>query len=177
MSRRLFTLADQIAFAELSGDNNPVHVDPMLARRSLFGEPIVHGIHMLMWGLDQWLEGLGASARLRSLRVGFSKAIGLDQEVRLTLVCGQNNLVQLNIFRNEDVAVRAVFEWSANDSRPTDEVSPDLPLQHPPRLLNQETIQFCHGSLGLYLQPELAGKLFPNLTRLFCPTQSAVLLG
>ena len=177
MKPRIFTLADQLAFAELSGDNNPVHIDPLAARRSLFGEPIVHGIHMLMWGLDQWLEGSGASARLQHLRVGFAKAIGLDREVRLALVCGQNSRVQLNLLKDDEVAVRAVFEWSPDDSRATDGVSPELPPKQAPRLQNRQAIQSCNGSLDLYLQPGLAGRLFPNLTRLFCPVQSAVLLG
>jgi hypothetical protein len=57
------------------------------------------------------------------------------------------------------------------------EVSPVLPEQHPPDFLDTKTIQSCHGFLDLYLQPETGCRIFPNLTRLLCPVQSAVLLG
>lgn len=36
-------------FAELSGDDNPIHVDPAFAARTHFGEPVAHG--MLLYGL------------------------------------------------------------------------------------------------------------------------------
>jgi NAD(P)-dependent dehydrogenase (short-subunit alcohol dehydrogenase family) len=47
-----FTLADQRAFARLSGDFNPLHLDPIESRRVAAGEPIVHGIRLLLGALD-----------------------------------------------------------------------------------------------------------------------------
>lgn len=55
MISRLFTMADQLAFAALSGDYNPMHVDAVAARRLIYGRPVVHGIHLLVWPLDGWL--------------------------------------------------------------------------------------------------------------------------
>ena len=46
--RARFTAADQRAFARLSGDRNPVHLDASAARRVVAGEPIVHGVHLLL---------------------------------------------------------------------------------------------------------------------------------
>ena len=34
IARRRFTMADQEAFAALSGDRNPMHLDPVYARRT-----------------------------------------------------------------------------------------------------------------------------------------------
>lgn len=36
-------------FAELSGDDNPIHVDPDFAAGTRFGKPVAHG--MLLYGL------------------------------------------------------------------------------------------------------------------------------
>ncbi len=36
---------DVIAFADLSGDRNPVHLSDHFARKTRFGERIVHGLY------------------------------------------------------------------------------------------------------------------------------------
>ena len=42
--RRVVGAADIAAFAEVSGDNNPVHLDDAYARTTPFGERIAHGM-------------------------------------------------------------------------------------------------------------------------------------
>jgi len=41
---KTITEADIKAFAELSGDKNPLHLDDAFARRSRFGRPVAHGV-------------------------------------------------------------------------------------------------------------------------------------
>ena len=38
---RSFSIEDQRAFAKLSGDSNPLHIDPVAARRLMFGQVAV----------------------------------------------------------------------------------------------------------------------------------------
>ena len=40
---RTFTARDVQAFAEISGDRNPLHFDPGFAKRTRFGRLVVHG--------------------------------------------------------------------------------------------------------------------------------------
>jgi acyl dehydratase len=40
---RSFTQADFDAFARLSGDHNPIHVDPVFSARTRFGCTVAHG--------------------------------------------------------------------------------------------------------------------------------------
>src|SRR5512135_3331347 len=47
-------------FAELSGDNNPIHVDPEFSARTRFGKPVAHGMFLyslIMSALDQNFPG------------------------------------------------------------------------------------------------------------------------
>ncbi|KXX64111.1 MaoC family dehydratase [Marichromatium gracile] len=60
---RAFSEADVRFFAELSGDCNPVHLDPVYAAETRFGERIVHGIlvsSLLSALLGHHLPGDGA---------------------------------------------------------------------------------------------------------------------
>lgn len=56
LARRAYGAADQQRFAALSGDHNPMHVDPVAARRLLTGRQVVHGVHTLLTGLELWAE-------------------------------------------------------------------------------------------------------------------------
>lgn len=78
---RSFTQDDQVQFAEASGDWNPVHVDPVEARRTPYGQ-IVHGIHAMTWALDGYLRA-GGTVPSR-IRVSFQRPIGLNQRVTVT---------------------------------------------------------------------------------------------
>ncbi|MEO1425131.1 MAG: MaoC/PaaZ C-terminal domain-containing protein, partial [Pseudomonadota bacterium] len=79
---RRFDLTDQEAFAALSGDFNPIHVDPVAARRTLFGEPVVHGLHLVLWALDVRL-GQGALPPLQNIRAGFKSPVLLGRMATL----------------------------------------------------------------------------------------------
>ena len=86
MTQRVFTSDDQLAFAKLSGDHNPLHLDPLLARRLLFGRQVVHGLHALLWSLDYHLQSVRQPMELRTLKANFKAGIGVGQ----TLHCRVN---------------------------------------------------------------------------------------
>jgi NAD(P)-dependent dehydrogenase (short-subunit alcohol dehydrogenase family) len=79
LGSRVFTLADQHAFARASHDVNPMHVDPVAARRLLTGQPVVHGIHTLLCALDRW-QGETPVVPLR-VECEFRQPISIDEPV------------------------------------------------------------------------------------------------
>lgn len=44
---RVLTAEDVKTFADLTGDDNPIHVDAEYAKTTRFGKPIVHGVLLL----------------------------------------------------------------------------------------------------------------------------------
>jgi 3-hydroxybutyryl-CoA dehydratase len=52
---RSLSQADFNAFAAVSGDNNPIHVDPDFSARTRFGRTVSHGmlLYTVLWGLVQ----------------------------------------------------------------------------------------------------------------------------
>ena len=57
---RSFSQADFDHFARLSGDNNPIHVDPVFAARTPFGRTVAHGLllcSVLRGLIEQLLPG------------------------------------------------------------------------------------------------------------------------
>lgn len=75
------------AYAELSGDDNPLHLDVALARSLGFPERIVHG--MLVAGMvEPVLRAAGFGRRASELRVRFLAPVYVGERVRLW-VAGQ----------------------------------------------------------------------------------------
>src|SRR6202050_3314195 len=78
VAMRRFGMADQLSFAALSGDYNPMHVDALAARRTLAGAPVVHGMHAVLWALDALAGAELIGPRLCEIRAQFRKFAYLD---------------------------------------------------------------------------------------------------
>lgn len=87
LRRRVFTLQDQEWFADCSGDFNPVHLDPVAARRELPGAPVVHGMHLMLWALDAYAYTRAAGDfRIVGLKCSFQNPVYLDIPVEIHMV-------------------------------------------------------------------------------------------
>lgn len=84
--RRVLTRQDVEAFALLSGDQNPLHLDDAFARAAGFERPVVHG--MLLAGLVSTLVGTylpGPGALWAEQRFRWIRPLFLGDEVRVEL--------------------------------------------------------------------------------------------
>jgi len=176
MSQRVFTSDDQFAFAKLSGDNNPLHLDPVLARRLLFGRQVVHGLHALLWGLDYHLNSRKQPLELRVVKANFQAGIGVGQTVhcKVTLLDEHRVAIQLETDSTPAAWIEIALGPLRRQQRGTlPKMSPD-PETCRERLL--EEVVAASGNVALYFDGNLAGGLFPNLIRLLPPMQLAALL-
>ena len=173
---RTFTADDQVAFAELSGDYNPLHLDPVLARRLLFGRQVVHGLHALLWSLDSCLEPRTDPMELTTVRANFQAGIGVGETVRCRATETEDLRVAIQL--ETDGTPAAWFEVIWKVSRHSGSVI--VPPANKKTTKCQEhtfaDVAGVSGGIDLYMDRDLANGLFPNLVRLLPPVQLAVLL-
>ncbi len=171
-SHRFFSHDDQLLFARLSGDWNPVHVDPIEARRTPYGQ-IVHGVHALAWALDVYLaEGAPAPARVRA---SFQRPIGLNQQVTLTHTAeGSDHLLTLS----GRAGVYATVRLTAGGERYADaaQSAPDDIPRHPATLSFADA-RGAGGTLTAWGDPALLHESFPHLVSTVGSLRTAALLG
>jgi hypothetical protein len=78
---RRFDKKAQKEFSRLSGDFNPIHLEPIFSRRTIAGECIVHGVHMLMWALDELVRK--CNLQINYFTCSFLKPALLDIDILL----------------------------------------------------------------------------------------------
>lgn len=164
-------------FARLSGDNNPLHVDPVSSRRTQFGGTIVHGIHLILLTLDRFsVEHSLDNLRPASIVVKFSNPVRTDMPVRvratelalpgrLRLTGNTDGRLAFSIAMDLEPAVEP-------DVLPEDAEFPLVSAReqtYPPTLTD--------GSVQLRVSRSLAASLFPNLSTPAALVWMADLLG
>ena len=176
MAERAFTSDDQLAFAKLSGDHNPVHMDPVMARRLLFGQQIVHGLHALLWSADECLRTRTQGLELRTVKANFQAGIGLGQTVNCICIDQNEHQVEIRLEIDKTPVMWIQIAWSPSRQHPADTLQTAFRAPGKCRERSFEEAAGASGSVPLYLDRELAATLFPNLMRLVPPMQLAALL-
>jgi acyl dehydratase/NAD(P)-dependent dehydrogenase (short-subunit alcohol dehydrogenase family) len=161
---RVFTLADQARFASLSGDANPMHVDPVAARRTQYGQPVVHGVHGLLWGLEAVAAGGVDLAAYRGLSSQFQKPILLDERVDVRIApAGADLTVELRVGALLATRIRLSRALPAAEDLIGSIDAPAAPRRVTPRALAFEDMASLEGAFD-YAAPELA-EAFPAAAR------------
>jgi acyl dehydratase/NAD(P)-dependent dehydrogenase (short-subunit alcohol dehydrogenase family) len=187
LGSREYSMTDQHEFASLSGDFNPVHVDPLSARRELFGEVVVHGMHGLLCALDAWLDRRqtdnSGPVALTRLVVSFPNPILTGQPVETLLVQDEDDRVSLQTRRGRRPVVEADVHFKAEAVTPTDLDTATLPAAAVPAAaeatpldLTIDQIESQGGTLPLFADQEQLARAFPNLCHAQAASTSAELL-
>ena len=178
LHQRVFVHEDQKRFAEVSGDNNPLHVDPIQARRMLFGKPVVHGVHLLMWALDSLLATTTDNCRIRSLTASFRKPVFPGEQVTIESMPGTGNSVGLNITSFGETKANFEVEFRKTQTIPSKShsVNSEVPPPSEPGVLTGNNLPPREGSLPLHLPQDEYRHLFPNLAHRIESAQASALL-
>lgn len=158
------SLEDSVAFADLCGDYNPLHIDPVVARRLRFGSTVTHGIHLFARTLDELAARKVFSGRQpTSLAASFDNPVvsGALVEVRITVdgdriaivgaVAGRRSFSGNVELRPGSINEHPIEDAGFTPARPQD-------LDFPP--LSRA------GAVPLKLGSALLARLLPSLSRL-----------
>ena len=129
IASRTFSATDQSVFARWSGDFNPLHMDPLAARRTQAGAPVVHGIHALIWALDQ-LSGAGVPvAAANKIDVQFSKFIYRDRLVVLRIAARTETVVRAELTVGDLPVMSVLLRLGPRKDRSEHTVPPGAPTE------------------------------------------------
>lgn len=165
------------AFARFSGDFNPIHVDPIYARRLPFGGVVVHGVHSLLRSLDAVFSTMAPGySRLTELTASFPGAVQLGESLQFRAESSADNRFKIVVSRGGKRVVIVTFR-SSDDPHPSDG---DEVVDRPPPVELPELLAFppeyVSGEVSLFTDRGLGGQLFPSLDRTLARVQFAQIL-
>src|SRR6266513_4132072 len=171
---RRFTPQDQLEFAEISGDWNPMHVDPIAARRTIYGGVVVHGIHSLFCALECIAQIAGEALGLSHLKTEFRREMHLDDVIFCKLLRLDDRNFKVYLEAKGKVLVRV--EGSFLQSRYELPGFPKKIRRADCRDLSFEEMTAASGSLPVFMDEDRFRRLFPGVSRLLPNGQIAELL-
>ena len=118
LDKHTFCIEDQYLFAELSGDYNPMHLDPVIARREKFGEVVVHGVHSLIKCLDAFVRFKRRNGTIQisidNISAKFPNPVFLNKEVTCQLLNKDPLKSVIGVFDGEMMLTELTFSWAEN---------------------------------------------------------------
>lgn len=167
----------QLNFASWSGDFNPVHVDPLYARRSMYGEQVAHGVNVLLLALNYFAKENKINFQLGKIDVKFLKPIFLNTVFKFEIISNQNNTVTINV-RTEDVVCTHInFDFYQGSSSSYDQIkfTDRPPVEKPSVFSVQKQKDVAHEMSILYDFNDFSA-LYPDLLERLGKYQIGVIL-
>ncbi len=175
LASRTFTEADQIRFAGVSGDRNPMHLDAVEARRTQAGVPVVHGIHLLLWALDVLVREEVTRLPMLRLRANFKRFVAVNEMVALVLAKRTQVSAQLD-FVVAGLTVAQISVDFGSPVRTSETLCGDAnPAPATPRDLALEQMEGLSGRISFASPPDAVAAIFPAASGWLGPRRVAAL--
>jgi acyl dehydratase len=159
LAERVFTEADQARFAALSGDRNPMHLDAVLARRTQAGAPVVHGVHLVLWGLDA-LARSEPPPPLHRLKAQFKHFAAVNESVGVTATRTEGGVILRFTAAGMTIAQLVVDFGGAVEAAETLSGEP-VPAPVEARDLPFDAMAGMSGNLAFASPPDAIAAMFP----------------
>jgi acyl dehydratase len=109
LARRVPTQADFDLFATVSGDDNPIHVDPAFSARTRFGKTVSHGMLLYSWG---WalLKAIHPAKEPENAHLMFPNPCYAGEEITFFMDELEDGLIKFRVCRSADGAELLLLE-------------------------------------------------------------------
>ena len=176
---RVITAQESQSFALLSGDFNPLHLDPVRARRYQFGSTLIHGINGTLRGLDLFFADR-EPAVLTSLQVLFNKPLQQGEEIECIVESQSDPSDRIELHSQGKKVQTIDFSYTRGSLEGSGLKTSDMrdgPQTPTPQDIDIEHAENLNGNIPLVWDPALFEQLFPHLARVLPPSQCAAILG
>jgi acyl dehydratase len=165
-----FNTSDQERFAELSGDVNPLHIDPIYARREIFGDVVVHGMHATLYALEsflsKWEKKLPPCMFLDHVSGKFLDPIYLKKKVEIDQTSHKKQQASWRIWQGNQICQEIEMQWhSTPDQTQSPTHSVPSSLSAIPENLSFDELAEHKGNLELYIDQTQAESHFPQIAK------------
>jgi len=173
MTRGRFSLVDQIEFADLSQDFNPIHIDLVTSRRLIYGQPIVHGVNAMVWALAQFSDQHREPVQLLSLTCTFTKPIVLNEDLSVQIDTSAGHKAVLRLLQLGRVVAKVNLNCTTAPIQSVSNFEGELPCVHPtsmpqPDLVSEDSLPSLQGEFTLAFDVAKAEALYgPALFSVF----------
>jgi len=162
--KKTYRINDQKKFSFFSGDFNPIHLDKNESTKTHAGQPIVHGVHLVLWALDIFNIELRIGT---TVSINFKSQVNLNEQIQATYDQDRKKILITNFDKSLTFCIlkikkdKSIKETKLNNSKVptfTDNTIPD-DLEFESILLNKKNYDICGGkdlNLGTSLFPFLA---------------------
>ncbi len=172
---RTFAAADQIRFAEISGDHNPMHLDAVRARRTPAGVPVVHGVHVLLWALDVLARADARKSPIRRLTARFKRFVAVDETVAAALTKRTEATAWLDLVASGLTAAQIAVDFGAPARMAETPSGEAVSAPVAPNDLTFEQMEGLFGRLAFAGRPEAVATMFPAASGWLGPRRVAAL--
>jgi NADP-dependent 3-hydroxy acid dehydrogenase YdfG len=157
-------MADQEQFAGLSGDRNPMHVDPIAARRTQAGAVVAHGVHAALWALDVLAEHGRIAKPITAVDVRFAKFVYLGTPVELQVARATESSLQVHLVSGDLLTVTLDVGFTGGRPAVASLAVDDVPLPTAPLAFDVADLSHRSGRLAL-TAGRPAARLFAHAAR------------
>lgn len=168
------------AFAKLSGDYNPLHLDPVSARRYQFGSTLIHGINGTLRALDFFLANEQQPVSLTSLKVLFSKPVQQSDKMEFLVERISATTAHIEIHcqgkKVQSIELSFIAQTNFDSTSRIPPLGEEGEISTPADIGIEQAENLC-GSAQLVWKPELFAKLFGQLSDKVPESQCATILG
>lgn len=164
-------------FAQASGDFNPLHIDPVAARRTQFGGTLIHGVFGTMRAIDLLLSQPRQQRRaLQRLKVKYTRPVQQGRRITVTALAGEAGDIRLELSAGGNRCQIIDIAFAA-DLPNTEDFTPDTAA--PSDECEEMSIDDCaqnEASVPLRTHATQLEALLPNVTQHLLPAQIATIL-